>query len=91
MSKSGKMAMMYGILAYAASTGGNPIYDTEESKPKESKPKEIKRKPPKGCKEYFFTEGGECFTVRYEDTEFVFSCYAINIKSAVKKFNRWQN
>ena len=85
MSKSSKIAMMYGLMAYATSTGDNPIYDTEESKPKEIKPK-----PPKGCKEYFFTEGGECFTVKYEDTNFVFSCYAINIKNAVKKFKRWQ-
>jgi len=84
-SKTKNLAGMYALMAYSASTGGNPIYDIEEEKPKPTE-----KKPPKGAKEYFFTKNGDCFTVQYEDTEFVFSCYAINEKNAFRKYNRWK-
>jgi hypothetical protein len=85
-SKTKNMAAMYALMAYSATTGGNQIYDIENEKSKS-----IKSKPPKGAKEYFFTKDGDCFTVKYEDTKFVFSCYAINKKNAFRKFKRWHS
>lgn len=50
-------------------------------------PKE--KRPPKGCKEYFFNEGGEYSTDKMLISETIFKCFAINNKSALKKFNKF--
>jgi len=42
---------------------------------------------PKGCKEYWFREDGSFETERILRTKIFFKCYAINNKSAIKKFN----
>ncbi len=43
---------------------------------------------PKGCKKYYFDEVGNCLYDVKHDTA-VFSCIAINEKSAIKKFSKW--
>ena len=43
-------------------------------------PKDIKKVIPKGCKEYFFNETG-----------YVFSCVASNLKNATRKFDNFKN
>ena len=43
---------------------------------------------PKGCQEYFFSESGEIFP--NPSLETVFSCRAINAKSAIKKFLKYK-
>lgn len=45
-------------------------------------------RPPNGTKEYFFNAQGEFSTDRMLRSEVVFSCFAINDKSAIKKFNK---
>jgi hypothetical protein len=53
-------------------------------------------KPPNGCKEYFFKSDG-CFSTGGENeehflkSETVFKCFAINVKSAQRKFNKFIN
>jgi len=49
---------------------------------------EVFRVCPKGCKEYFFNDNGEFSTDHMRRSECVFTCYAINNKSAIKKFNK---
>lgn len=51
------------------------------------------RKPPKGCKEYFFNEAGDFYNGEGRPmlkSETVFYCHAINDKSAKSKFKRWK-
>lgn len=79
------IAAMYGMMAAFSVNDDNPMFASEKKEPVMIQPK-----PPTGTKEYFFKEDGECFTVGYKDTDFVFKCYAINYKNAVRKFKRWQ-
>jgi len=44
---------------------------------------------PNGCKEYFFNSLGEFSTTKMLKAECVFTCYAINDKNAIKKFNKF--
>lgn len=74
MSKS--KALMMAAMAMMMSSQ----YDY--SKPEQRR--EVKQKPPKGAKEYFFTESSECFTIKYSDTKFVFTCYARTEAAAIK-------
>jgi hypothetical protein len=53
---------------------------------------ELPPKPmPKGCKEYFFNAEGGFSTEKMLHSELVFKCYALNHKSAKKKFQKWLN
>jgi len=89
MSKASRLAAMYGLLAYTASTGGNPIYDVEEDS---NELCEKTPKPPKGCKEYFFDKDGnivECDESHGDDSVVIFKCWAINDKNAIRKYQKF--
>lgn len=43
---------------------------------------------PKGCKQYFFNINGEFSTEKMLRSECVFTCFAINDKSAIRKFKQ---
>lgn len=48
------------------------------------------KRPPKGCKEYFFNKEGEFFNGEGRPilkSETVFYCHATNDKNAIRKFN----
>lgn len=45
---------------------------------------------PKGCKEYHFTKDGYFSNDKFRYKEVVFTCIASKDKSAIKKFERWQ-
>jgi hypothetical protein len=44
--------------------------------------------PPSGTKEYFFNASGEFSNSHMRRDECIFKCYALNDKSAIKKFNK---
>lgn len=46
---------------------------------------------PKGCKQYFFNSSGEYSTNHMLKPECIFECFAINEKSAIKKFKKKHN
>ena len=48
------------------------------------------RRPALGCKEYFFNKDGKFSTESMRRTEVAYYCHAINDKSAIKKFKKWQ-
>lgn len=78
-------------MAVAMSAIGNPdMYDTN-SKTNDGLRKKppIQTRPPKGSKEYWFNSEGEYSHESMRKTEVVFSCYAINDKNAVRKYNKW--
>ena len=56
----------------------------------EGAPIKREKRPPSGCKEYFFNVNGEFSTEKMLKTECVFTCFAINDKNATRKFERWQ-
>lgn len=45
------------------------------------------KRPPNGCKEYFFNSNGEYSTKQMLKSETVFKCFAVNDKNAIRKFN----
>ena len=53
-------------------------------------PKKVKKKiVPKGCKTYYFDRYGQYRFDQMTNIELVFSCVALNEKSAFKKYNKW--
>jgi hypothetical protein len=46
---------------------------------------------PKGTKEYSFTTDGICDTERQDNQYYVYTCYALNEKNAIKKYKSWKN
>ena len=53
-------------------------------------PKKMKRPiVPKGCKTYYFDRYGQYRFDQMTNIELVFSCVALNEKSAFKKYNKW--
>lgn len=68
------MAMMAGLLSPMGTKTPKPI---DGKKPE--------KRPLKGCKEYYFNSGG----ITTND-EYVFKCFAINDKNAIRKFNNWK-
>jgi hypothetical protein len=87
-----------GLLLSEMQNIDNSIYSDNKPKNKLS-PDEIvidnfQKKPPKGCKEYFFNKDGE-FTngeegqIRMRRDETVFYCHASNDKNAKRKFDMW--
>jgi len=47
--------------------------------------------PPAGTKEYWFNAQGEFSSERMRRDETVFTCYAINDKNALRKYNKWKS
>lgn len=86
MSKIGKRLALAMMMAAMAS--GDLTSDFLEE-PKEKELDLIVKRIPKGCREYFFNDKGEYSTTHMLKTECVFECYAINDKSAIKKYNKW--
>ena len=87
------MKKTYALLGLAAmmSSMDNPnMYDTSSGTndgARKNPPKQ--KRPPKGAKEYWFNAAGEYSHETMRKTDVVFSCYAINDKNAVKKYNKW--
>jgi hypothetical protein len=80
--KSSKLLSL--ILPYAmimARMDGKPMADPSPITGKRFKP------IPKGSKVYFFDQNGN---VVGEDDPFVFSCVAIKIENAIKKYKSWK-
>ena len=52
--------------------------------------REKKKIIPKGCKQYHFRESGnfDLDGEQYNDIKYIFTCVAMNDKSAVRKFNK---
>jgi hypothetical protein len=84
MSKNLKSMLLFGaIMAMqeqdARNLGSPVLYE----------PKKAHDKPtPKGAKEYWFNDRGEFSSERMLKSDVVFSCIAINDKSAKKKFEK---
>ncbi len=78
-----------GLLAMtAAMCGGLPQHGFDNCIEPEDISVEPKKKIiPKGCKEYFFNPNGYCNMV--EDVHTVYTCVAMNRKSAYNKFKQW--
>lgn len=86
-----KMKKFYAMYAMAGAFSQEGVFSpNQEREFLKREPIKIVPKAPTGAKEYFFTKEGDCFTVKYKDTKFVYSCYAINIKNAIKKFEKWK-
>jgi hypothetical protein len=45
---------------------------------------------PNGTKRYWFDASGDFSTEHMRKDDVVFSCIAINYKSAIKKYNKWK-
>ncbi len=88
MSKLGNILAMYSFL-YQSVMDESPVFSPEEEYPKREKEVNgyLYRVCPKGCRRYFFNANGEFNTQAMLKTECVFECFAINDKTALKKFN----
>lgn len=86
--KSGlKSIMLMGLAMAAIAETGTSGTTRNEDVINRRPPKKI---IPKGCKEYFFTGMGYCFTERPAHREIAFECVATSEKSAQKKFDKWK-
>lgn len=47
--------------------------------------------PPHGTKTYWFNSNGDFSSAKMRKDETVFSCFAINDKNAVRKYNKWKS
>jgi len=88
-----RMKKTYALLGMAAamSAMSDPGPVSRELNDGLSKKAPKPKRPPKGAKEYWFNAEGNHSTESMRKTDIVFSCYAINDKNAVKKFNKWLN
>lgn len=88
-SKSHMLGMMGMMLAIS----GDSMMRDEMSSNREILNKQPPKKIiPKGCKKYYFTRGGRFDTddSKWDDVDYIFDCIAMNEKSAMKKFEKWE-
>ena len=83
------LGLVYGMLE-SATNFQEELYNDPNYDPINPTIKLLKEKPaPKGAKQYFFNSQGEFSTEQMLKEECVFKCVAINDKSAIKKFQKW--
>ena len=83
-------AMMLATMGLAMLAGGPPIHSVIEAPTEGTHTPRPKKIVPRGCSEYFFHEGGEFTTditlARLQMETITFKCFALNDKSAIRKF-----
>ena len=81
-----KMKGYLGMAMMMAAMAGGPSIRSTFHETDVLHPEPLFKVIPKGCKEYFFNDKGEYSTDHMLKTECVFKCYALNDKSAIRKF-----
>ena len=85
-NKKNQSLMMLGLMGMMTSEE-DLMFQKEQ---KRTFPKKVKKKiVPKGCKTYYFDRYGQYRFDQMTNIELVFSCVALNEKSAFKKYNKW--
>lgn len=74
-------------MALAMGEGQGMMFTGRDNEVFVMQPKE--EKPPRGTKEYFFNKEGLCLERGMRKEDCVFKCFAINEKTALKKFNKF--
>ena len=81
-----------GLYGWALGMSSTDLYAIEGSSRKKD-PEHFRKpidRPHSGQKEYFFREDGTFENERQTEINYVFTCFAINDKNALKKYKHWK-
>ncbi len=92
MNPKGILSMMGMMLAMSDPAAREAYGEASNSEIIKKSKEPVKQIIPKGCKKYYFTRGGRFDTddSKWDDVDYIFDCIAMNEKSAMKKFEKWE-